>query len=186
MTLDPKYYSKKGTRERERERKRERDEVPVYVLFFAVNTDRVMRWKMNSISLYVFKLNIIHCLNHVNIMSTVMVWLLNNTPPPWGEGSGFSASRHVSDRYTMPRIEPAYNHRMGAISAIRHARAASRVWSDYNFVLGLPESSEICWVRHSFFCRFVCLQGTFLNSLCMFLLSLNQNNESKRGSLMMS
>lgn len=36
---------------------------------------------MSSVSLHVFKLNIIHRLSHVTVMSAVMVWLLNNTTP---------------------------------------------------------------------------------------------------------
>lgn len=78
--LIPNIIAKRG-----RERVTDRDEMSPYFLFFAVNIYREIWWNMNPVSPHVFKLNIIHRLNHVTIMSTVMVWLLNNTAPRWVE-----------------------------------------------------------------------------------------------------
>lgn len=55
-------------------------------------------------------------------------------------GSSFGASRHISDRYTMPDVDPAYNCRTGAISAIQHSRA------DQSDSTSISNTANLCWI----------------------------------------
>lgn len=147
----------------------------------------VIWWKMNSISLRGFKQNIIHRLNHVNIMSTVMVWLLNNTPPPWGEAPvSVRLDTSLTGTQCLASTLPTSTGRVQSLPSVTPEPAGRADPSDStseHTVLGLRRSSEVCVVGNDMcwccLCAKMtnsvpvatppCLQRTFLNTtfMCM-------------------